>query len=56
MKYYINWKGEYGIETVDTASTSIEAALMCSDYNAAFGGGCYVSKRATKDWYQNNKS
>jgi hypothetical protein len=55
MKYYINWNGYDGIETIDTAETRKEAALLSADYNDAFGGGCYVSKRATKEWYKNHK-
>jgi hypothetical protein len=56
MKYYINYRGEQGLETIDTASTRKEAACLMMDYNDAFGGQyCHVSKRATKDWYKSNR-
>ena len=57
MKYYINYRGEQGLETIDTASTRKEAACLMMDYNDAFGGPyCHVSKRATKDWYKSNRT
>lgn len=54
--YYINYRGTQGLETIDTAETRKEARLLKNEYNEAFGGcDCYVSTRATKEWYQSNK-
>ena len=47
---YINWKGPHGLETVDEFETAKEARAMVAEYNLAFGGGCYVSRRACKGW------
>ena len=50
--YYINHKHErFGTETIDEADTRKEALYLLREYRLN-GGNFYVSKRATKDWYQ----
>jgi len=48
--YYINWKSQYGLETVDETTTYKDANYLVNEYNLAFGGGCYISQRCTNDW------
>ena len=60
MVRYINFKGQSGqVETVDQLDSKdfatakefrTELRRLKSEYNLAFGGGCYVSQRACKDW------
>lgn len=47
---YINWRSEYGLETVDEVTTLKEAHYLVKEYNMAYGGGCYISQRCTNDW------
>ena len=49
-KYYINWKSEYGLETVDETTSAKDARYLVREYNLAYGGGCYISQRSCKDW------
>ena len=48
--YYINWKSECGIETVDETKTLKDAKYLVEEYNMAFGGGCYISSECCKSW------
>lgn len=55
--YYINYKNDnytpaigYGIETIDEAETRREALYLLNEYRLS-GGNFYISKRATKYWY-----
>lgn len=60
MIRYINYKGQTGqVETVDQLDSKdfatfkefrAELKRLISEYNLAFGGGCYVSQRACKDY------
>jgi len=56
MKRYINYRPAFSreVETIDECESKKEAALLCADYNEAFGGGCYISSRCTKDWRENH--
>jgi len=56
--YYINYKNDnytpaigYGIETIDEAETRREALYLLKEYRLS-GDNFYISKRATKDWYE----
>jgi len=56
--YYINYKDDnytpaigYGIETIDEAETRKEAIYLLREYRLS-GGNFYISKRATKEWYE----
>ena len=48
--YDINYKHKGQVETVDKASDRSEAEYLLSEYNLAFGGGCYISQESTKEW------
>lgn len=48
--FYINFKGSYGVETVDEFDTMKEAKKMLIEYNMSYGGICYISTRCTKEW------
>lgn len=47
---FINWRGSHGVETVDEFASRKEARAMLAEYNLAYGGGCYLSQRCTRDW------
>lgn len=53
---YIQFKYNGELETVDSFSTYKEAKAMLAEYRLCFSEGyLYLSKRATKAWYENNK-
>jgi len=41
--YYINWRSQYGVETVDETNSKKDAEFLVQEYNMAYGGGCYIS-------------
>lgn len=53
MNYYINYKIGRRVKTIDSAVGYKEALRIVAEYNIAFKGGCYISRRATKGWREN---
>lgn len=52
---YLNWRGPQGVETVDefpngTRQERDYAREMRDEYNLAYGNGCYLSQRCTREW------
>lgn len=53
---YIQYKAYGELETIDSFSTYKEAKAMLAEYRLSFSEGyLYLSKRATKAWYEKNK-
>ena len=54
--YYINWKYNGELETIDQAETHRDASYLKNEYNLAYGGlgYIYVSTRWTKYWRESN--
>jgi hypothetical protein len=48
--YYINYRYNGTVETVDETNSLKDAKYLVREYNMAFNGGCYISKRSTRDW------
>ena len=44
-----------GIETIDEFEKKKDAYTCCAAYRIAGYGNIWVSKRATKEWYNTNK-
>lgn len=58
-KIFINYRSKQGVETVDEFTREPNqspkefrkyVSRMLAEYNLAYGGGCYRSSRACKDW------
>lgn len=56
MKYYINYSYDgREIETIDFADNYKTAKYLLNEYQISGGCSYWISKRATKDYYLNNK-
>ena len=56
MKYYINFRYQnFDVETIEETNTLKDARYLLKNYTMIGNGNYWISKKATKEYYQQLK-